>query len=622
MFMRGNPSTKRGWTSALLAATLLSILSVLFVPTGSAPADASTHPGPLAPGDSIYMVLTDRFFDGDSTNNDQGDGNYDPTNLRMYHGGDWEGLEAKLDYIAGMGFTAIWLSPVSENEPLDRVGTEASYHGYFTHDYAQPNPHFGTTVDLQNLIDAAHARGIKLILDAVPNHTADYLDGTSTTYNPADYTPASPLDDPNYFHHNGDCVFDGSMTEEEEQTCDLGGLDDLDQSNTFVSSHLLNTYKSWIDMGFSGVRVDAAAHLPKEWLATFEDHLGVPTFGEIFNGNTDKVSSFTYYQSGALDFPYFFTARSAFAADGDMRTLGTLFDDDYKYNDINRMVTFIDNHDRARFLTWADDNYQRLRSALSFTMTARGIPVIYYGTEQADDGNGNPNESPIANEDNRKSMTSFDETATIYTHIDRLNELRANYSAIQVGVQREMWEDEQVYAFSRRNDDTGDEVITIANGRFDPQTRTIPLRAESTIPIGATLTNLMNTSETVTVQAGGVTGKEITVALGEHQTMILAAGTPVSSYSPPPRNLTLIRVHYDVGWGNSIAIRGDTYPLSWDYGRGARNVAPDIWEWEMERIPAGQTFEFKPLINDEVWSEGSNFVGTGGDTIDIYPTFP
>lgn len=615
-----NVLIKRDTTARYLAAAM-AILAVLLLPPGWTDAEASNHPGPLAPGDSIYMVMTDRFFDGDSTNNDQGDGNYDPTNLRMYHGGDWKGLEAKLDYIAGMGFTAIWLSPVSENEPLDRVQTEASYHGYFTHDYAQPNPHFGTTVDLQNLIDAAHTRGIKLVLDAVPNHTADYLDGTSTTYSPSAYAPASPLNDPSYFHHNGDCVFDGSMTETEEEGCDLGGLDDLNQSVTVVSDHLINTYKSWIDMGFSGVRVDAAAHLPKDWLATFETQLGVPTFGEIFNGNTDKVSSYTYYQSGALDFPYFFTARSAFASDGDMRNLGTLFDDDYKYNDINRMVTFIDNHDRARFLTWADDNYQRLRSALSFTMTARGMPVIYYGTGQADDGNGNPNEVPIANEDNRKSMTTWDQTATIYTHIARLNELRAHYTALQTGTQREMWEDEQVYGFSRRDDTTGDEIITLANGRFGAQARTIPLRTESTIPVGTTLTNLMDTSQTVTVTAGGATGKEITVTLGEHQTMVLAPGTPVSSYTPPARNVTRIRVHYDVGWGNTIAIRGDTYPLSWDAGRGARNVAPDVWEWEMERIPAGQTFEFKPLINDQTWSSGSNYVGTGGQTIDIYPTF-
>jgi hypothetical protein len=80
-------------------------------------------------------------------------------------------------------------------------------------------------------------------------------------------------------------------------------------------------------------------------------------------------------------------------------------------------------------------------------------------------------------------------------------------------------------------------------------------------------------------------------------------------------------VHYEVGWGNNIAIRGDTYPLDWDYGRAAHNVASDIWEFSLERIPEDETFEFKPLINDSTWSTGNNYTGTGGDVIDIYPNF-
>ena len=118
-----------------------------------------------------------------------------------------------------------------------------------------------------------------------------------------------------------------------------------------------------------------------------------------------------------------------------------------------------------------------------------------------------------------------------------------------------------------------------------------------------------------------MTGKQITVTLGEHEAKVYAPGTPVSSYTPPARNTTKIRVHYNVGWGNSIAIRGNTYPLSWSSGRGARNVASDVWEFEFERIPYGTTFEFKPLINDSTWSTGSNYSGTGGSTIDIYPSF-
>lgn len=613
-------SARKGLT---MGAAIALAAGALTWGAGPAPAsaDLTTSPGPLAEGDVIYQVLVDRFEDGDPTNNDQGDGEYDPSDLGFYHGGDWAGLTDRLDYIADLGVTAIWLSPVSEQQPLSRDGLEASYHGYFTRDFATPNEHFGDRAELQELIDTAHDLGLKMILDVVPNHTADYLAGTSTTYSPSTYKPASPLDDASYFHHAGDCLFNGLETQTQIENCDLGGLDDLDQSNPVVSSHLMNTYKDWVDMGFDGIRVDAARSVPKPWLADFEAEMGVPTFGEVFVGDVDYVSEYQDYEWGVLDFPYFFTVREAFSADTDMNKLGDLFDQDSKYANPNRLETFLDNHDRARFLTWADDNYQRLRSGLTFLLTSRGVPVIYYGTEQADDGNGNPYEVPIANKDNRKDMESFDQNSNLYKHIQRLTAIKAAYPALQVGTQREMWSDTSVYGFSRRVDSTGAEAMTFSSNSWTTQTRTVPLRAESSITIGTTLTNLMNTSDTVTVTAGGVTGKQITVSLGEHESKVYAPGTPVSTYSPEARNTTKIRVHYDVGLGHSIAIRGDEYPFTWTSGRGARNVASDVWEFEVERIPDGETFQFKPLIDDVMWSTGGNFTGTGGDVIDIYPTF-
>lgn len=613
-------SARRGLA---IAAAVAVAAGTLMWGAGAAPAsaDPTTSPGALAEGDVIYQVLVDRFEDGDPTNNDQGDGEYDPSDLGFYHGGDWAGLTDRLGYIADLGVTAIWLSPVSEQQPLSRDGQEASYHGYFTRDFATPNEHFGDRAELQELIDTAHGLGLKMILDVVPNHTADYLAGTSTTYSPSTYKPASPLDNASYFHHAGDCLFNGLETQTQIENCDLGGLDDLDQSNPVVSAHLMNTYKDWVDMGFDGIRVDAARSVPKPWLAAFEAAMGVPTFGEVFVGDVDYVSEYQDYEWGVLDFPYFFTVRDAFSADTDMNKLGDLFDQDSKYANPNRLETFLDNHDRARFLTWADDNYQRLRSGLTFLLTSRGVPVIYYGTEQADDGNGNPYEVPIANKDNRKDMESFDQNSNLYKHIQRLTAIKAAYPALQVGTQREMWSDTSVYGFSRRVDSTGAEAITLSSNSWATQTRTVPLRAESSITVGTTLTNLMNTSDTVIVTAGGVTGKQITVALGEHESKVYAPGTPVSAYSPEARNTTKIRVHYNVGLGHSIAIRGDEYPFTWTSGRGARNVASDVWEFELERIPDGETFQFKPLIDDVTWSTGGNFTGTGGDVIDIYPTF-
>lgn len=611
-------------TAQRLSIVILLLTAVIVPQTfeTSSAFQAVGSPGVLAEGDVIYQVLVDRFSNGDTTNDNFGYGDYDPSNLGMYHGGDWKGLTNHLQYIKDLGVTAIWISPVSKQEPLSRDGLEASYHGYFTNDFATPNEHFGSRADLQTLVSTAHSMGLKMILDIVPNHTADYLAGTSTTYNPTSYSPATPLNNSSLFHHAGDCLFNGAETQAQLEVCDLGGLDDLDQSNTTVDTYLKNTYIDWIQgIGFDGVRVDAARSIPQTWLQSFEQTVGVPTFGEIFDGNIDYVSSYQNFEWGVLDFPAFFTVRDAMASDGNLNNLSGLFVQDYKYANANRLETFLDNHDRARFLARAGDNYQRLRSALTLLLTMRGVPVIYYGTEQADNGNMNPYEVPIANKDNRKDLSSFSTTGTIFQHIQRLNVIKRAYPALRIGTQREMWTDTSVYGFSRRVDTTGEEAMTILSDSWDPQTRTIPIRAESTLPIGTVLTNLMNTSDSVIIQSGGVTGRQITVALGEHEAKVYVPSVPVSSYSPPARVVTTIRVHYDVGFGNRITVRGDSDPFRWTQGIDARNIAADVWEYQLERIPNGQTFQYKPLINDSSWSLGGNFTGTGGQTLDIYPTF-
>lgn len=611
--------------SALITALVLlgtsSIISVN-VPAYAAqvPKKATIPTSALSEGDVIYQVLVDRFSDGDPSNNNLGDSAYRPNDLGFYHGGDWKGLTNKLDYISNLGVTAIWISPVSEQEPLSKDGKEGSYHGYFTKNYSTPNRHFGDKAELQALINQAHSKGLKMILDVVPNHTADYMDAYATSYKNSSYQPAKPLNNPGLYNHNGDCKFDNTETQQEIEQCDLGGLDDLNQNNPFVSQYLINTYKDWINMGFDGVRVDAARSIPKPWLHKFEQETGVPSFGEVFVGDIDYVSEYQKYQWGVLDFPYFFTVRQAFSADTDMHAVSNLFSQDNKYVNPNRLETFLDNHDRARFLTWANDDYQRLRSALTFLMTTRGVPVIYYGTEQADDGNGNGSEIPIANKDNRKDMVSFDQNAPIYKHIKRLNEIKKHFEPLRTGIQREMWVDNNVYAFSRIVKNTDEEAITVASNSTENQIRTIPLRSESKLAVGTTLVNQINTTESVTVEPGGITGKQIRVNLNPHDTKIFTSRT-LSSYIPAPKNLTKLRVHANPGANHNIAFRGTDYPLSWNSGRAATKISSDIWEYQIERIPAGKSFEFKPLIDDKTWSVGMNYTGKGGETIDIYPQF-
>ena len=124
--------------------------------------DAATSIGALDENDVIYMVLTDRFYDGDVTNNGTLGVEYRPGELKYTQGGDWKGLTKKLNYIKNLGVTAIWISPISKNETLSRDGSESGYHGYFTHDYASPDPHFGTKSELINFVREAHKRNLKV----------------------------------------------------------------------------------------------------------------------------------------------------------------------------------------------------------------------------------------------------------------------------------------------------------------------------------------------------------------------------------------------------------------------------------------------------------------------------
>jgi len=574
----------------------------------------------LDESDIIYMVLTDRFYDGNATNNGTLNAEYRPGELKYTQGGDWVGLKSKLSYIKDLGVTAIWISPPSENELLSRDGTESGYHGYFTKDYYNADPHYGTKQDLIDLVDEAHNLGLKVILDVVPNHTADYLTAGASSYTSSTYQPDAPFNNPAWFHQNGDIT--DWTNEWQVQNCDLGGLDDINHSNADARAAIKDVYKMWVDdTGVDAVRVDAARSIDKNFLAEFQNYLGVPSFGEIFVGDVDYVSDYQDYEWGVLDFPLFFQARDVFANDASFYNVKSILDQDYKYSNANHLVTFIDNHDRDRFLCLANDNYQKLRLALTFLFTVRGIPDVYYGTEQECYGGGVPTEwAGIANKANREVMPGFTEDGNIYKYIQKLTQIRKDYACLSSGTQREMWVEANIYSYSRRNDTTGQEIITVINNGTSNETRSIPIRAESSIAIGTQLTNLLDTSVKTSVTSGSVTGKQITLNIPAKTAYVFTTDT-VASYTAPAKTITTIRVHYNVGYGNNMYLRGGDYPLWWSSGRKMLNVSSDVWVYEMERYDAGETFEFKPLINDSRWSSGNNFTGVGGQTIDIYPTF-
>ena len=276
----------------------------------------------------LFRSLPDRFANGDRRNDRgglKGDRlvtGYDPTDTGFYHGGDLKGMKDRLDYIQGLGATAIWLGPIYKNKPVQGSKGQASagYHGYWITDFTQVDPHFGTRADLKALVDAAHARGMKVYLDIVTNHTADVISyqecpTSSCVYrdhgayppsrrggihgeaiNPGflddapqhqtetnfaqltrpdyAYTPVIRpqdqhlkvpdwLNNPIYYHNRGDTTFRGESSDQG----DFSGLDDLFTEHPRVVQGFIDIYGQWIDdFGIDGFRIDTAKHVnPQFW---------------------------------------------------------------------------------------------------------------------------------------------------------------------------------------------------------------------------------------------------------------------------------------------------------------------------------------------------------------------
>ncbi|RCX21658.1 glycosidase [Fontibacillus phaseoli] len=563
---------KRRLTQILMVAIMfLSIIANAFVVSPQQAHAASI--GTVDENDTIYQIMVDRFHDGDQSNNATGSAIRYAENgeedFRYMKGGDWQGIIDKLPYIHNMGYTAIWISPVAEPQMTNRenngTGRNTAYHGYNVKDPNAANPYFGTKEKLKELVDSAHALGIKVIIDVVPNHVGDYMLGTQAYYDIPSLQPAAPFNNPSWYHHNGDInwsLVDGNYTQWAQdyiENHDLAGLDDIDFDVPAAKSAIFNSIKGWFDYtGADGARVDAAKLIKPTDIGELQNLLGVNTFGENFDGNAEFVSRWVGQNKewGMLDFPLFFSVLNSFAygQSFDSNIKSTLAQDSYYNGNANHMVTFIDNHDRNRFLTEAGGSVEKLQNALTFIFTVRGVPVVFQGTEQnKGNGNGSIITGGIADTWNRWSMVKrdgngnvvqnyFNENTSTYQYVAKLNQIRKNYEALRKGTQREMWSAQNLYAFSRRMDNganLGQEVISVfSNASGGTQTVTIPLRTESTLAVGTVLENQLNTSDKITVASGGITGKQITVSIGANSAKIYAKARTDTTAPTVPSNVT------------------------------------------------------------------------------------
>jgi glycosidase len=602
----------------LLAAIVIPTI-VFALATATTPAAADVDNRARLKADLCYQVVTDRFSDGNPGNNNpvQSPGLFDAsrTNWKFYWGGDLAGIEDRLGYLAGLGVTAIWISPHVDN--INVAATyggvpNAGYHGYWARDFFRTEEHFGSLAEFDSLIAAAHTAGIKVIMDWAPNHTS-----------PAD--PANPgfaeagalyrngtfvgnyVNDPNgFFHHNGGITnFDDAY---QSQYLNLFDLSDLNQQHPTVDDYLKDSVSHWLARGVDGVRIDAVKHMTGGWQRSAADRIladeDVFLFGEWFLGSTgdplyDANVRFAN-DSGVsvLDFYLNIAMRQVFGQGASMTTLDsaiatTAADYDYPEN----LITFVDNHDMSRFLT-LQPNQNRLHQALAFMMTVRGTPCLYYGTEQYlhndTDGGGDPF--------NRPMMPGFGTGTTAYQLISDLSALRRSQPALAWGTHQQRWINSNVYIYERRFFD--DVALVAINKGGSPQAITGLSTALPPGSYGDQLGGLLGGSG-ITVGSGSGGNNPVTnFSLGAGQ---VAVWSRVAAEPAAPRIGSAAPVLTRAG--NTITVEGRGFGGSGTLRVGG--VVAPVTSWSSNRIvasvPAGVAAGVRPVT-----------VTTGGGTSNAY----
>lgn len=360
-------------------------------------------------GDVMYLIMTDRFADGDLTNDGpeahsaatSPDAEAEREKPRGWHGGDFRGIIEHLDYLQSLGITTVWITPAYQNHGA------SSYHGYGATDMYAVDEHFGTLADYRALAAALHARGMKFVLDTVPNHIGathpwvtdepepDWFHGTATNHRPAQGN-FLPLTDPHAPERDRRDVTEGWFA---------NVLPDMNQENPAVNQYLIQNAIWWIEEGgLDGLRIDTFPFVGRPFWARFHAVLhdlypNLTAVGEVFNGDPIITSSFaggvtrTGVDTGLytpFDYPMHFGIRNVFTGAKPMTDLAELLRQDSLYPHPERLIPFLDNHDVPRFLNEPNANPTLQRLALAFLLTNRGMPQLYTGDEIAMRGGDDP----------------------------------------------------------------------------------------------------------------------------------------------------------------------------------------------------------------------------------------
>lgn len=357
--------------------------------------------GTLSSKDVIYLITPDRFANGDASNDATPNTIEKPNRKERFgrHGGDIQGIIDHLDYIKDQGFTAIWINPLLENDML-----RFSYHGYAVTNHYKIDPRFGDTEKYIELVQKAHAKGLKVIMDVIYNHTGTnhlfFRDLPENTFfnNGSIYAPIRyreiPIADPYAADSDRGTVVDSWFGR---------SMPDLNQRNDRVKNFLIQNSIWWIEQaGVDAFRIDTYFYSDLNFSSIlaksiFDEYPNFGMFGETWVKAVTMQAYFTKNNGlnrngnsllpGITDFMLFEAIRKAYKEE--MGFLGGIMDvyyilgQDFLYEDPYRNVIFLDNHDIPRIFVELGRDPQKLKSVLSFLLTTRGIPCIYYGTELA-----------------------------------------------------------------------------------------------------------------------------------------------------------------------------------------------------------------------------------------------
>jgi len=444
--------------------------------------------------DVLYLIMPDRFANGNPGNDvlkGMLESKIDRDEQYARHGGDFKGIEDHLDYIADLGVTAIWLNPVQENDM-----PEGSYHGYAATDYYKVDRRFGTNQEFISLIDNAHAKGLKIVMDMIFNHCGRehffFKDKPSKDWFnfPDKYIQTSYKTTTQFDPYRSD--FDAKISND---GWFVESMPDLNQRNSHVARYLIQNSIFWIEYaGIDGIRQDTHPYADYDMMAQWckeitEEYPNFNIVGEVWYGNNVAVS---YWQRNSklayprnshlksvMDFPLMDITSKAFDentsdwGDGFNRIYDYL-SQDIVYEDPMNLLVFLDNHDTSRFSKTDEDttNIDRYKQAVTFLLTTRGIPQIYYGTEILMTGNKPDGDGTLRKdfpggwkEDKRNAFLRSgrtDKENEAFDFTQKLLKWRKGNEVISKGSLKHFVIQNSVYVYERKYN--GKSVVVFMNG--------------------------------------------------------------------------------------------------------------------------------------------------------------